>query len=101
MSALKGVAQESHADPKPKLPTEWMESARCHGIDRSIDFFPGPSDIKSVKAAKQFCCACPVIAECLEYALVRHEDGVWGGTSAYERGLLRRKRRTPLKAVGS
>lgn len=39
-----------------------------------------------VREAKSFCHACPVMLECLNYALVRHERfGVWGGMTGEER----------------
>jgi hypothetical protein len=43
--------------------------------------------------ARYYCDRCPVRPECLMYALDNGVDfGVWGGMSAYQRGLLRRKK---------
>jgi hypothetical protein len=41
-------------------------------------------------AAKRYCRACPLRAECLDYALTAKEPaGVWGGLTARERSSLR------------
>lgn len=41
--------------------------------------------------AKAACQRCPIIMDCLEYAmLARETDGVWGGTTPMERKNLRR-----------
>jgi hypothetical protein len=42
------------------------------------------------KEAKEVCDGCPVRPECLEWALENDEEGVWGGTSSYQRQQLRR-----------
>jgi WhiB family redox-sensing transcriptional regulator len=69
----------------------WMFHARCRGIDPA-DFFP--SDGTGVETAQRVCVACPVRAECLEYALLhRIEHGVWGGASERERRRILRRRR--------
>lgn len=68
---------------------EWTESALCAQVDTEI-FFPEMGG--SLRAAKRVCAMCPVAAECLEYALVNHEEfGVWGGRSARERRPLHRR----------
>ena len=69
-------------------------TASCRGMDPDL-FFPSSSG--EVKAAKAVCAACPVRAECLEYALANAERlGVWGGTSERERGRLRRSQRAKV-----
>jgi WhiB family redox-sensing transcriptional regulator len=47
-----------------------------------------------VEQARLVCRACPVVAECLDWA-IRHAvpSGVWGGLSEYERLALHRRRR--------
>jgi WhiB family transcriptional regulator, redox-sensing transcriptional regulator len=37
------------------------------------------------KRAKAICSQCPVKVDCLEYALVHREKGIWGGTNTRER----------------
>lgn len=72
---------------------KWVDSAKCRGMDPN-DFHPIKSDpylIPKVKAAKAFCQGCPVIHDCLLYAVSTMEEvGVWGGKSAKERRAFRR-----------
>lgn len=69
----------------------WSEQALCTQTDPEAFF---PEQGCSVRAAKQVCQACPVRAECLEWALTHNEDnGVWGGASRRERQEIKRRRR--------
>lgn len=81
------------------LPNEmapWMEDGKCRGLDPRT-FFPSNSN-GEVTAAKRVCKGtgpddpvCPVMDECLVYAMDFDERfGVWGGTSERERRRLRR-----------
>ncbi|MFI7382740.1 WhiB family transcriptional regulator [Streptomyces sp. NPDC049813] len=82
---------------------EWLERAACVGEDPEL-FFPvgstGPA-LLDVHEAKTVCHRCPVIAECLEYALETGQTtGVWGGTSETERTpLLKAHRRARRRAL--
>ena len=52
------------------------------------DDFPAQSSLRQQagKMAKNLCQECPVITECLLYAVTNHETyGVWGGTLPNER----------------
>jgi WhiB family redox-sensing transcriptional regulator len=62
-------------------------------------FFPPPHfERKSERAererrAKEICATCPVIEECLDYALtIREPHGVWGGLNESERRVLLEQR---------
>ena len=45
------------------------------------------------------CAGCPVVVQCLEYALAQDERfGIWGGLSERERRRIRLQRRTLLSA---
>lgn len=71
------------------LKTEkWMESAVCASADPE-EWFPE----KGVRAAKakKICATCPVIDECLQFAIDNNEVGIWGGTSRRERVRLMRR----------
>lgn len=68
-------------------PAPWMANAVCAGVDAELWF---PEKGGTNQAAKAICRRCPVIAECLEYALARQELGIWGGTSERERIALAR-----------
>lgn len=76
---------------------DWRSRAVCGNARAWLFFGPdgeGPAEraIRESKA-KAICAACPVRAECLEYALrhrVRH--GVWGGCNEEERFRERLRR---------
>jgi WhiB family redox-sensing transcriptional regulator len=72
---------------------DWRDRARCLGEDPDL-FFPigttGPA-IAQAEAAKAVCRRCPVVSDCLEWALTNYQDsGVWGATTEDERRSLRR-----------
>jgi WhiB family redox-sensing transcriptional regulator len=43
------------------------------------------------KAAKALCSTCPYKVECLLYALTHDEIGIWGGTTAGGRRLIKKQ----------
>lgn len=68
----------AHLDVPP-----FAADALCAQTDPEL-FHPAKGE--PTAPAKRVCAACPVRAECREYALRRHEPhGVWGGLSARER----------------
>lgn len=84
--------------PSSVEPDEWRELARCSGVNPDL-FFPERG--ASTYEAKQVCRACPVKAECLEYALVNGEKfGIWGGLSELDRRRLRRSRSIAVRGMG-
>jgi WhiB family transcriptional regulator, redox-sensing transcriptional regulator len=77
----------------------WMDLAACASADPEL-FFPvsstGPGS-EQIRRAKQICRSCPVLRDCLTFALrTRQAHGVWGGTSEDER--IRALRRKPNAA---
>lgn len=59
---------------------QWRDQSACLGSD--ISFFDGHRTAK----AKAVCAKCPVIKECLEFAITTGQDhGVWGGLTEAER----------------
>ena len=69
-------------------PEVWRADALCAQTDPEA-FFPEKGG--STREAKAVCRSCPVISECLEWALTHDQRyGIWGGTSANERAALRR-----------
>jgi WhiB family redox-sensing transcriptional regulator len=75
---------------------DWREQAACLHEDPEL-FFPigstGPA-LEQAERAKAVCRRCPVIEECLEFALRTGQDfGIWGGLTADERRVLKRRRR--------
>ncbi|MGH8885177.1 MAG: WhiB family transcriptional regulator [Egibacteraceae bacterium] len=73
----------------------WRDRAACLGHDPE-SFFPlgcTGSALDQIEQVKAICRRCPVIDDCLEWALETNQDaGVWGGTSEDERRTLRRAR---------
>ncbi len=60
-------------------------------LDIEMGFGKFSSKYQSLEAAKKVCQECPLIKDCLEYALKNHEIGVWGGTTEHERKLIRKR----------
>jgi WhiB family redox-sensing transcriptional regulator len=80
------------AESAAELREDWMQSARCR-MYPEVSFFPSRGEPPS--KARAICARCPVKAECLEFALALGErlDGIWGGTSQFQRQQLLRSRR--------
>jgi WhiB family transcriptional regulator, redox-sensing transcriptional regulator len=75
--------------------TDWRSLAACLSADPDL-FFPisasGPAE-HQIAQAKAICAGCQARQACLDFALETHQVyGVWGGTSAEERQLLRRRK---------
>ena len=77
-------------------------NGKCLGQDPNI-FFPYAERMgdsysgrylkgkNNTSLAKSICSECPVVEECLQYAL-RHEPfGIWGGKTERERKTIRRR----------
>ena len=65
----------------------WVADAVCASADPE-EWFPEKG--ANSRKAKNICRTCPVIDECLQFALDNNEKGIWGGTSTRERATLRR-----------
>lgn len=75
---------------------EWVKGALCAQVGGDFWF---PENNENPYDAKRICKACPVINECLAYALRNDErDGVWGGTSPNDRRKMQRT--TPCELCG-
>jgi WhiB family transcriptional regulator, redox-sensing transcriptional regulator len=73
---------------------DWRAQAACLDEDPEL-FFPvgssGPA-LAQMAQAKAYCQRCPVINECLEWALrTSQHDGIWGGKSEDERRSLQQR----------
>ncbi|WP_217236827.1 WhiB family transcriptional regulator [Streptomyces sp. AC555_RSS877] len=73
---------------------DWRHNAVCREEDPDL-FFPigdtGPA-LLQIEEAKAVCRRCPVMEQCLQWALASGQDsGVWGGLSEAERRSLRRR----------
>lgn len=73
---------------------EWQKQGACREAPDAGIFFPSPGDTESLRSAKKMCGECPVVQQCLEYALSNNERyGIWGGKSTRERLLMLRAKR--------
>ena len=73
---------------------DWRHRAICRDEDPEL-FFPigntGPA-LLQIEHAKGVCRRCPVMQDCLAWALESGQDaGVWGGLSEDERRALKRR----------
>lgn len=91
-------------DPMPLIAPiienyEWQEQGNCVGVDTNI-FFPesnlrGKNKAQAYAKAKSYCKGCPVVSECLEFALKIEEPfGVYGGLTEDERRVILRRKGT-------
>lgn len=77
------------------IPGTWTEQALCAQADPDAWY---PDKGGSTAMAKRICAACPVRAQCLDYAQSGADTwggivtGIWGGTTPRERAQLRRQR---------
>lgn len=75
---------------KIKSPSEWLERARCRGMNPDIFH---PTRGQPTKPATDICYLCPVRVECAEYAIAHSiKQGIWGGFSEHNRRKIRRAR---------
>ena len=81
----------------PATDSSWMTDAACIG---NVDLFFPPERgeqthhrVDRELAAKAICKGCPVLSQCLDYALEeRMNHGIWGGLDPKERKKLIRGR---------
>jgi WhiB family redox-sensing transcriptional regulator len=72
----------------------WQARAACRGPQSSVFFPPAHFERKDEKAAREarakaICATCPVIRECLDYAVrIQEPHGIWGGLNEIERRQL-------------
>lgn len=72
----------------------------CAQIDLEL-YFPDGHESRSPasQAVKALCYECPYRAECLEWAVVNREDGIWGGTNNAERTAMRNGKRSRVDTI--
>jgi len=69
-----------------EIPVEITQGGACMGADPELFF---SDNIAEINQAREMCISCPLMAKCLDYATFAEEYGVWGGTTAGERKVLR------------
>jgi WhiB family redox-sensing transcriptional regulator len=76
-------------EPAP-LVEDWRHRALCREVGPAL-FFTEAGE--STAEAKRVCAACPVRAECLDFALEQDDRwGIWGGLDRRERVRFERER---------
>lgn len=85
------------------MPEAWTRQAACKGVDTEIFFVekagrPSRADErKAYDPARMICRHCPVVDDCLEYALRYHiKQGMWGAKTPTERQQIAKFRRLGL-----
>ena len=69
----------------------WQTKAACRGPHAVVFFPPSRPERKEERiarerAAKEICRPCPVLQNCLDYAIrIREMNGIWGGLNEAER----------------
>ena len=85
--------------PPPPQPREadfdfaalpWMSVAACRSASPDLFFAEDP---RGQAAALEVCKACPVLAECLDYAITTNSEGIWGGLLPSQLDQVKRRRR--------
>jgi hypothetical protein len=82
----------------PTAPTDnfWRLDAECAAPDIDSEMF-FPAKGTDTREPKKVCARCEVREECLAYALAHpREQGIWGGTTEFERTKLRRRMDRPV-----
>jgi WhiB family redox-sensing transcriptional regulator len=93
--------------PKPNEENyRWQELGACRKQDPELFFLPENSRMsdknRRLSMAKKVCGTCPVIEDCLKFAIETEQKfGVWGGLSEEElaRTIRRRKRNAGRRDV--
>ena len=73
------------------LDRSWQPIALCRGNHSHLFFPPSTSERKDERErreirAKSVCQVCPVMRQCLDYAMeIREPYGIWGGLTEAER----------------
>ena len=94
-TSIPSSAGSRAAVPTAGAESNWRQSAACLTEDPEL-FFPigttGPA-IRQAEEARTICRRCPVVTQCLTWALdTGVEPGVWGAQTEDERRALRRRR---------
>lgn len=67
---------------------EWMTEGVCAQVDPDL-WFPTRGSGHDSREAIKICQGCPIRRKCLQYALDTGELGIWGGTTAEHRRVMR------------
>lgn len=65
----------------------------CASTDPDAFFLERGSSRWESEAARRVCASCLLIEPCREWAIEKHEFGVWGGTTELDRKRIRKARK--------
>jgi WhiB family transcriptional regulator, redox-sensing transcriptional regulator len=68
----------------------WQNAAACAGTETPAHWFP--HDVVLARPALDVCDVCPVVTDCLDFALHHRVHGIWGGTTDTQRRRIRSRR---------
>ena len=71
-------------------PEDWRLRGACRYVDPDM-FFVGETDTAGIAKAKTICQRCPVLGECLTWALTARDEGIAGALTKAERRWLRNR----------
>ncbi len=78
----------------------WMEEAVCGGAE--TEAFYSDTERFLRRLTEQYCKKCPVMNQCLEYALASEDQfGVWGGTTPRQRREMLKQKQLGSTALGA
>jgi len=89
---------QTRGQTSSRISAPLQAASSCQGADGAL-FFAGDPERRSSRSkrearAKAICHRCPVIDQCLDFALrVEEPCGIWGGLSEDERGRVIMERR--------
>lgn len=77
-----------------EMDEEWFShpGRNCRGVATSL-FFTDTGNVTEASQAKAVCLGCPVLEQCMEYAVADPTiTGIWGATTGKDRRQIRRER---------
>jgi WhiB family redox-sensing transcriptional regulator len=80
----------------------WRQASSCRDVDGELFFPVGVTGdaLAQIEVAKEICRGCPVVEECLIFAVTTNQEyGIWGGLDEEERRDVRRKWRKASRRV--
>ncbi|MGH3614103.1 MAG: WhiB family transcriptional regulator [Pseudonocardia sp.] len=102
MTAATTRSVQHEPDAGHVRPEDFRHRGACRSVDPEI-FFPaavqGREYERQVSIAKTVCAGCPVLAECLTWAVAHQPDGIAGGMTEHERRAEQRRRRDGRRAA--
>ncbi|MCU4187039.1 WhiB family transcriptional regulator [Acidiferrimicrobium sp. IK] len=105
MSATSSISSATVASGWTKAVWDaegWRSASACRDIDPEMFFPVGVTGdaMARADAAKEICRGCPVVEECLIFAVTTNQEyGIWGGLDEEERRDVRRKWRRATRRV--